>query len=363
MAVIKRGNRFRVVYRGIDGGQHSAGTYATEREAKDAYKTAIGDVARERRRMSGPTVLYPQRNRGQVTVAAYAAEWLPAYRANHAIGARTEENYSSTLRNHIRPRIGAKPMRSVTHAIVREWFTELENSGMSYFLLASIRTCMSAMFRTAEEAGLVTANPVRGIRLPRKPEPKRSIPTPEEYQRLLAAMPERYKLLTETMWLTGMRWAEVIALRATDIEGQTIHVRRTLVELKRPQRFEVKDCTKNGDVRDVRISAELADKLRAAGDRDTLIFTTRNGRTPLRSSMSYQWKRALTKAGLPASRRHDLRHAHATLLANDPSVPLVVVQHRLGHRDIRTTNGYIHPITDAQDAAVSALNAAMARAS
>src|ERR1035438_7327913 len=97
-----------------------------------------------------------------------------------------------------------------------------------------------------------TAFSVGRLRLPRRPDPQRCIPTPEEYVRLLAAMPERYKLLT------GMRWGEALALRATDIDGQTIHVRRTLLELKRPQRFEFKDGTKNGDKRDVKISAALA---------------------------------------------------------------------------------------------------------
>jgi integrase len=123
--------------------------------------------------------------------------------------------------------------------------------------------------------------------------------------------------------------------------------------------FEFKDGTKNGDKRDVKISAELAGRLRAAGNGDALIFTTRNGRPPLRSAMADQWKRTLRQAGLPPSRRHDLRHAHASLIANDPNVPLAMVRDRLGHRDLATTNGYLHPDIDAQDAAVAAVEAAM----
>ncbi|MGO9502721.1 MAG: tyrosine-type recombinase/integrase, partial [Streptosporangiaceae bacterium] len=294
-------------------------------------------------------------------MAAFAAEWLPGYHASHRIGLRTMETYGSTLKTYIVPRLGVKTMDAVTPALVREWFADLETTGKSYHVQAGIRTCLSAMFRSAEESGVIASNPARGLRLPRKPQTSRTIPGPAEYERLLVAMPEQWKLLTETLWSTGLRWGEALALRASDIDGETIRVRRTMLELRSPQRFEERLGTKTGAGRDIRIGTDLADRLRAAGNGGGPIFTTRNGSPPLRSPMSVVWKRALEQAGLPPSRVHDLRHAHASLLANDSSVPLALVRDRLGHRSLETTNSYLHPVTDAQDVAVTALERAMGR--
>lgn len=41
---------------------------------------------------------------------------------------------------------------------------------------------------------------------------------------------------------------------------------------------------------------------------------------------------------------HGLRHFITTKLSNDPSLPLPSVQELLGHTDIKTTQGYMHPV-------------------
>ncbi len=38
---------------------------------------------------------------------------------------------------------------------------------------------------------------------------------------------------------------------------------------------------------------------------------------------------------------HSLRHTHATVMHNQ-GMPLVHIQHGLGHSDVRTTSAYIH---------------------
>src|SRR5690348_22564 len=67
------------------------------------------------------------------------------------------------------------------------------------------------------------------------------------------------------------------------------------------------------------------------------------------------WKPALRAADLPLRvRPHDLRHAHASwLLAG--GADLQVVKERLGHGTITTTEQYLHPLSGADDTALSAL--------
>ena len=56
--------------------------------------------------------------------------------------------------------------------------------------------------------------------------------TPDEFERLLRALPSQHRLLVETFIETGMRWGEVIALRPRHIDflRRMVSVEDTIVE-------------------------------------------------------------------------------------------------------------------------------------
>jgi len=66
------------------------------------------------------------------------------------------------------------------------------------------------------------------------------------------------------------------------------------------------------------------------------------------------FRKALTEAGLPRIRIHDLRHSFASNLVI-AGMPLNVVQELLGHRDITTTMIYAHLAPNAKRTAVDSL--------
>ena len=69
----KRGKTWMGLYRDADGRQRSSGSHPTERAALKAARLAEAGV------MPVKTVeVYQTKVRGKVTVASYAAEWLPA---------------------------------------------------------------------------------------------------------------------------------------------------------------------------------------------------------------------------------------------------------------------------------------------
>jgi hypothetical protein len=81
-----------------------------------------------------------------------------------------------------------------------------------------------------------------------------------------------------------------------------------------------------------------------------------DGRISRRWFRDHIWLPALESAdpGIRV-RFHDLRHAHASwLLAG--GADLAVVKERLGHRDISTTQRYLHALPDADNTAVDALS-------
>jgi site-specific recombinase XerD len=91
---------------------------------------------------------------------------------------------------------------------------------------------------------------------------------------------------------------------------------------------------------------------------DPLFPSTENGGLRPLSRNTFRtrhWQPALIKAGLGVPvRMHDLRHAHASwLLAG--GADLKTVMERLGHRQIQTTQKYLHTLPDADDQALAAL--------
>ena len=54
---------------------------------------------------------------------------------------------------------------------------------------------------------VILANPCEGTELPKIPPRKQRILTPEEYQRLIGEVPDRYELLVMTDSETGLRCA------------------------------------------------------------------------------------------------------------------------------------------------------------
>jgi integrase len=91
-----------------------------------------------------------------------------------------------------------------------------------------------------------------------------AIITPDELDRLLAAIPEKRRPLVLTRIDTGMRWGELAALRPAHLDAARLllRVEETIVEVSRKdsptgQRYTVKAYPKDDEPQILRISAGL----------------------------------------------------------------------------------------------------------
>jgi integrase len=228
---------------------------------------------------------------------------------------------------------------------------------------------------TAEHSGravrdrLIGHNPCADTDLPKVVTKRQPIITPDQFDRLLAAVPDRYRTLVLTAIETGMRWGELAALRPRHLDLATgvVRVEETIVEVSKKdsptgQRMIVKAYPKDNEPRTLRISPTLtealADRIRdLALTKDDLLFgsTRQGGKTPMSRNTfrTRGWVPATRQAGLEGVRVHDLRHAHASwLLAG--GADLKTVMDRLGHTQIQTTQKYLHAFPDAGDKALAA---------
>ena len=86
--------------------------------------------------------------------------------------------------------------------------------------------------------------------------------------------------------------------------------------------------------------------------RDNDLVFSRSDGSPIRpDTITRAWSYLAKKCGISASRLHDLRHAHATILLEEGVHPKIV-QESLGHSSISTTlDIYSHVVPGLQQAA------------
>lgn len=323
----------------------------------------------------------PRRDRhGNPTVRGYLeAGWLDRHRTRlgpYSEHAKRNARYS--IRKHVVPYFDS-PMMTITYDDVTTFIAKLETS-LTGANITRIVATMSAMFKDAQNEGIVTVNPWTGHGIKPHEARVKGYMSPEQYATILVEIGHKptcncrrrptgkqpadppcrpaWDLLVRTLGETGLRWSEAARLVPTDIAGTTLTVR----------------ISKSGKPRSLGISPELADELRAA-----LPFRTPTGRV-LTTDGAYRnfrrkvWDIAvynmLCKPGvcrpdcyvhpaLPFT-PHDLRHGNATwLLANGAS--LTDVRDRLGHANISMTSKYLRALPDADQRTLSALDKALGR--
>ena len=281
----------------------------------------------------------------------------------------TKAAYRSNLDRHFLPFFGNYPLSAILPSLVQAWVTTALQGGLSPRSVVKYHVVLHGIFARAVRDRLIGHNPCADTDLPKVVTKRQRIITPDQFDRLLAAVPDRYRTLVLTAIETGMRWGELAALRPRHLDLATgvVRVEETIVEVSKKdsptgQRMIVKAYPKDNEPRTLRISPALTQVLaERISDltltKDDLLFgsTHQGGQTPMSRNTfrARGWVPATRQAGLQGVRVHDLRHAHASwLLAG--GADLKTVMDRLGHTQIQTTQKYLHALPDADDKALAA---------
>ena len=352
-----RGVSFMGVYRDPDGSQRSAGVFPKRRDALRAAERQEDKVGEGR---------WHDASLGTVTFRDYVEkDWLPS---KH-IEASTRAAYVSNLDKHFFPFFGARPLRKITASTVQDWVTKATSEGLSPRSVRKYHTMLHSIFKRAVRDRLIVVNPCEHTELPKVIIRNCRTLTPEEFDRLINAVPDRYRLMVETAIETGMRWGELIALRPRHVDflRRSVTVEETIVEVSKKhsptgERYIVKPYPKDNEPRTFGVRQDwldaLSEHIKDHGvGRDELLFTT-TARTPISRNTfrTRVWLPAVKASGVDFNvRMHDLRHAHASWLLAGGS-DLKSVMERMGHAQIQTTQKYLHTLPEADQKNLDALN-------
>ncbi len=152
----------------------------------------------------------------RLTVDAYAATWLDRMAREWA--SSTAYTRRHQYAHHVAPRLGARRLGEVTRYHLVTMIDELAAT----YAPANVRSVMalvSALFRAAERDGLVPRNVAAGLPLPAPRPPVRTVWTPAQVERFLAATTEHPHHPLYTLLLsTGLRIGEALALRWAHVD-------------------------------------------------------------------------------------------------------------------------------------------------
>jgi integrase len=205
---------------------------------------------------------------------------------------------------------------------------------------------VKAMLATAHEEGVIRSNPAAGLRLGRTvaQAPVKTVRalTEGEVVQVLAEVPERHRLLFETLAQTGLRISELLALTKADIDFG----RRRLSVSKRLSGGELDAPKSKNGVRVVPLSPGLAQRLwtrLAIADDSALVFAADDGEPYDRSYLYRVIHVAAEKAGIEWSvGLHTFRHSCASIMFRR-GVSKEAIRRLPGHHSWDFTAGtYLH---------------------
>ena len=170
------------------------------------------------------------------TVTDLAAEWLDAVQPNRK--ASTFSNYGWLMRAYVVPRIGRVRLDRLSPADVQKLYSELRASGgrdgtpLTGTQVRNIHRVLHNALNYAVRLGYIAHNPTEAVDKPREDTEERTVYTPEQIRRFLAAVEgDRLQAMWYLVLATGLRRAELAGLRwrdvALDREPPTLAVRTT----------------------------------------------------------------------------------------------------------------------------------------
>lgn len=238
------------------GRKRNAGTFPTKEQAVSAA------ARREGQGESGEVL--------DLTIEEYFTSW--AYSdSNHGTSRETRMGHLRTLRNHVFPKYGNRRMAALQDSqLCRQILYGLQDDpAVAKSIPGRARNAIGAGVRPLVNRQILSVSPVHGIRLSSYVSPMPSIPTKEEFGRIVDAMEtEEAKFLTRFALWTAMRPGELFALRIHDIvwdsDQATILQRRKTVRGARegdPVVVE-REGSKTGGQRRVTISPTQSAQLR-----------------------------------------------------------------------------------------------------
>lgn len=207
---------------------------------------------------------------------------------------------------------------------------------------------LSRFFQWAMREGDVEKNPldlIEPVELERRlPRPVPAGDARKDIAKAISSAPQPYRLIFTLLRETGMRVSEVIGLNTGDVTLEPGREGLRVCEAKNKSE-RIVTLGPNSTPKSLRGLRAYLRELGSGLPPTTPLFCSNRGTRVSYAAAQYQWAQLCGRAGLVEASGelrytlHQLRHTRGTELIEEGK-PLEIVQRVLGHRDIRSTQGY-----------------------
>lgn len=270
----------------------------------------------------------------------------------------TYDGHKHLLENRILPYLGNKPINLITPADIRNWQNTQISTGYSDAYLKRMNNLLVATFNFAVRFYNLKDNPCRlAGSMGKRKRTKITFWTKEEYFKFIALVDDITKYtMFQTLYYTGMRIGELLALTYNDIDLDNGIIRINKTVNFKGGKVNVTSPKTPKSNREITIPQLLVNDLNNYIKR---IYDYKNTDRvfPYTKAILYnELKTKSEQAGLKKIRVHDFRHSHASLLIDMGINPLLISE-RLGHEKVETTlNTYSHLYPSRADELAEKLN-------
>lgn len=307
------------------------------------------------------------------------SEYLDFWYRNYAekkLKYNSYTSYKRLLKNHIMPGLGGYKIKEISPGVIQKFLDAKADEGLSNNTLSAIRNLISLTFKHAVYPyQILIENPAKYMTLKSKSQLVKDLEliTLEDYKKILELYPvsNRYNLIIQIAFFTGMRIGEISALTWKDIDmrNKIIRVSKTYVSIGRGK-FVLNSPKTVASNRSIPFGSSLYTILKnhkleqkrnrlkygeAYIENEYDFVTTDMNGQHINVTHIPDFNRQVRNKLKINFYFHMIRHLHATLLI-ESGANIKDVSIRLGHSDISTTmNIYSHVTKKMQDETVNML--------
>ena len=279
---------------------------------------------------------------------------------------QTFSKIEERVKNHILPFFKDYYVKNIKHYDIINWMKNIDSNNYSYNYCSSLFSALSDILSYAVSFYGLNENIAKKVGNFPKKKPKKEISfwTFEEYSKFISCINDQlYKTFFDTLYSTGMRQGECMALKWNDFKGNSIEVNKTISKTKYNGEYVINSPKTDSSCRIINIDTLLQkslndllekEKTKENFNSEWFIF---GGKKPLSATTILRKKNYYCEiSNVKKIRIHEFRHSHATLLLSK-GIPITVISQRLGHSNIEMTlNTYSHLIKEDEKKATMLLN-------
>ncbi len=236
------------------------------------------------------------------------------------------------------------PFPEMNRAQLQEFLASIHEKDLAAASQARILSGIKAFFRYLMLEEVISADPTELLEAPKLQRKLPDVLSIEEVEQLFTGIdhskPEgqRNRAILETMYSSGLRVSEVIALGITNLYLDVGFI-RVIGKGNKERLVPIGDEA----AKQIQLYREhIRNKMTPAKGQDDILFLNRRGSALSRVMIFYIIKEAAIQAGIQKNiHPHTLRHSFATHLI-EGGADLRAIQEMLGHESITTTEIYTH---------------------